>query len=167
MKPVRLLILEALTETISAVNAANGFQTDLQPGSVFRGRSYFGKDDPLPMVALSEPPVMDSSENMEPPGGSSHRKGDWTIIVQGFVKDGDPHPCDPAYVFAAEVTKAIADAAARKKGRSPDPFGLGDVIEKVMIGSPVVRPSDNISATAYFWINLRFQIVEDLSSPMR
>lgn len=165
MNPPRLNILTLMTTAFSRITVANGFQTDLG-GNTFRGRIYFGNDDPLPMLALVEPPVTDIVPLMSPPGGPC-RKSKWTVIVQGFVKSGEDHPCDPAYVFAAEVTQVLMEEAMRKNwGRTVTPFGLDHTIESVKIGPPIVRPSDNISSTAYFWMTVEFEIVEDLLHPM-
>ena len=50
--PKRLVVLKALCSHLEAqVRTTNGFQHDLQ-GRVFRGRSVFGQDDPLPMVSV-------------------------------------------------------------------------------------------------------------------
>lgn len=164
-KPVRLIILEAMTTALDGITSANGFETDLKPGSVTRGRVKFGTSDPLPAIAMFEPPVVDTVPVMAPAGGP-HRKGQFTVIVQGFVKNGVPHELDPAYIFSAEVCMVLATEAGRMKGRSPDPLGVG-LIEKMVIGIPIVRPSDDISATAYFWLTVTFDLVEDLTKPMR
>ena len=61
--PMRLVILKALCAHIEAqVRISNGFQHDLQ-GRVFRGRSVFGQDDPLPMVSVLEAPRPDQDQS--------------------------------------------------------------------------------------------------------
>lgn len=164
--PVRLRVLKALTAALESITPANGYQNNLT-GAVFRGRAYFGSDDPLPMVALSEPPVPTEDPNE---GAFDNVKvtASWDIIIQGFVPVDKENPTDPAHVLAAEVRKVLATERNRKGAnfRDSDILGLGNVVEKLSIGSLTVRPSDNISATAYFWLFVKVTIVEDLLNPL-
>lgn len=166
MKPLRLVLQEAVTAALQRITTANGFETNVAPGSVFRGRIKFGTDDPVPALTMFEPPVNEdvpffAGRNTT---ASSERQVNYTLIVQGFIKDGVPHPTDPACVFSAEVTKVLAEERARtaSNGRTPDPFGLGQHIDGVTIAPAIVRPSDDISATAYFWTQITFKLAEDM-----
>jgi hypothetical protein len=44
-------------------------------------------------------------------------------------------------------------------------FGLGNFVIGMRIGSGVVRPPDEISAKAYFWLTITLDMVEDLADP--
>jgi len=170
MKPLRLLIQEAVTTALADISIVNGYEHDLVATSIFRGRTKFGVDDPLPAVTMFEPPVNDDIPVTEQRGstGGTRRMTNYTLIVQGFVKDGNPHPTDPAYTLSADVVKALAKARSRKSadGRNYDPFGLGNYLREVTILPVIVRPSDDISATAYFWMSVVFKIIEDTANPM-
>lgn len=170
MKPFRLILQETLTEVFKTIKVANGYETDLADNAIFRGRVKFGQDDPIPSLTMFEPPV---NEDVPFFAGRNTTTGkerltNYSLIVQGFIKDGDPHPTDPAYVFSADVTKALATARSRTgpNKRSPDPFGHGEIINKVTIFPPIVRPSDDISASAYFWMLVTFELAEDMTDPM-
>lgn len=164
--PTRLKVLKALTASLEQITPANGYSNNLT-GAVFRGRAYFGSDDPLPMVAISEPPVPTDDPNE---GAFDNTKASvpWDIIIQGFVQLDKENPIDPAHVLAAEVRKVLAAERARKSanGRDSNILGLGPVVDKLSIGSLTVRPSDNISSTAYFWLFVKLTILEDLIDPM-
>lgn len=170
MKPVRLFLQEAVTDALADITKANGYETDLLPTSIFRGRTKFGQDDTLPAIAMFEPPVNDDIPQPEQRGSMAGTKRitNYSLIVQGFVKDGVPHPTDPAYVLSADVVKAFAKARSRKAadGRGADPFGCGSFVSDVTILPVIVRPSDDISATAYFWMSIVFKILEDTANPM-
>lgn len=162
--PIRLKCLKGVTSALERINPANGFAADLR-GAVFRGRVFFGSDDPIPMIALFEPPVTEPRDQGGKQGTVS--TGPWALIIQGFVKDDKLNPLDPAYELAADVLTVLAEERARTKadGRTADMFGMGGFIQKMTIGNPIVRPSDEISPTAYFWITLDLTVIEDLAKP--
>lgn len=167
--PFRLKALKKLTECIQRVTPANGYTNDLSD-AVFRGRLAYGDDEVIPMVSLIEPPL--AIESLKAQADNISRNGDWDILVQGWVEDDRENPTDPAYLLAAEVTMELAVEKQRKRGRTPDILGLGagfgdepNGITGMTIGAPVVRPPDETSARACFYILLTLQIAEDTSRP--
>lgn len=161
---LRLDFLKVLTDRLQEISVANGYSVDLVPNGIIRGRVKLGAGDPVPCITIFEPPVVPGTESMSPAFGA-HVRTPWNVIVQGFIKEGNPHPCDPAYLFMEDVRRVISvNSGLQSSGavRSPNPFGLGEFVEKIKIGSPIVRPPDNISVFAYFWLNLTLEIVEDL-----
>jgi hypothetical protein len=169
---LRLQILKALTaviETVHPTDSESPYTFDLR-AAVFRGRIYYGDDDPLPMASLIEPPK--ELDQLEPPPDTGSGTGDWDLFVQGFVKDDPDNPCDPAYQMLAEVRMALLKARAepearRKLGEQNYPL-LGIInskgkpgVTKLSVGFGVVRPPDQDADVAFFFLPLRIQLVED------
>lgn len=168
--PFRLQILKNLTDTLKSVRPANGYTFDLT-NDVYRGRVWYSDDDPLPLVSILEPPQ--AIEPNRTQADNSGRDGEWDVLIQGWVEDDKDNPTDPAYLLAAEVVKALAGEKTRWRAgtRTPDVFGLGagfgnpNGIEHMSIGAPVVRPADDTSARACFYLIVTFKIAEDISNP--
>lgn len=158
--PFRLKVLKALTAVLETITPANGYTHDLS-GKVFRGRDIFGDDDPLPMVSILE--AIEQSEDVAPPNSSPEFKGPWELLIQGFVENDRANPSDPAHVLMAEVKKALAQE--RVKDRQYDIFGLGNRVFQLRISPGVVRPPDDVSAKAYFWLRITIEMVENLMDP--
>jgi len=181
--PFRLRLLYAITNALKEITPANGYSTDLSdfdPGDgtpmtrVFRGRAWFGDSDPLPMVSVlegSSPAESVEDEPMETRAGEY----DLTLIVQGFVDDDKLNPTDPAYFLMADVRRRLAEERARRRPANSgsnglDPFGLWSPAAKnrivdVRVGPGVVRPADDISSRAYFWLGLRVRLVDSADTP--
>lgn len=171
-KPFRLQVLEAITQTLEAITPANGYHNDLT-GAVFRGRTFYGEDDPLPMVAILEDPLpmMQFLAGQGAHGDGTTSKGQWALLIQGFVEDDKQNPTDPAQYLMADVRMALSKARQRKTtgahgaGRY-NAFGMGGKVENVTLGAGVVRPPDyDVSSKAYFWLTLTITLVEDLENP--
>lgn len=156
-RPFRLRVLDALTDRLKTITASNGYSHDLS-NAVFRGRLVYGDNEPLPMVSILEPPV---APDTKAPDFSGAAQASWDLLLQGWVEDDHKNPTDPAYVLAADVAALLA---AERKQRN-NILGFGNKVYDLKIGSPVVRPSDDISAKAYFWIQLRIEMAEDVEKP--
>lgn len=165
--PTRLRVLRALTAAIGEIHPDRGYQTDLGPsaefprGKVFRGRILFGEGDPIPMVSILEVPI--PPEQLPSAPDSSLLKGPWELIIQGFADDDAENPTDPAHVLMADVTQRLA--VEKERNRDFQLFGMGDTVTNLSIGVGVVRPPDELSSKAYFWMPLRLEIAEDLKRP--
>lgn len=158
--PTRLRILKALTSALESITPANGYRHDLS-GKVFRGRDIFGYKDPLPMVAILE--QIEEQEQQPAPraGGTAH--GPWTLQLQGFVADDRDNPTDPAHYLMAEVKQRLIEERLRDHQR--DILGMGKVITELRLSQGVVRPADEISDKAYFWLRVTLGVVENLNEP--
>lgn len=171
-RPFRLRVLDALTASLEGISVAAGYQHDLA-GAVFRGRAWFTENqDPLPMISILEQPSPADLVAV-PPSAAVTNVVDYTLLIQGFVRDDAVHPTDPAYLLLADVKRKLA---AERKVRAtgshrPDPFGLNPTgkapnrIEELRIGAGVVRPADDVSANAYFWLMLVLRLVENDENP--
>lgn len=163
--PFKLETMFRLTALLATITVTNGYLTNLASSSIFRGRITFGENDPLPMVAFIEPPV--PHDILPVPLLSEGRLGQWDIMIQGFVED-DPHnPTDPAYVLVSDVIKCLARHKTSNQGRNLLGFGQrANTVEDIVIGDEKVRPSDDISAKAYFWLPISLKVAEDLANPL-
>ena len=161
--PKRLVVLKALCAHIEAqVRISNGFQHDLQ-GRVFRGRSVFGQDDPLPMVSVLEAPRPDQNLVTAKNG---MQLDDWPLYFQGWAQDDPSNPTDPAYRLAADVKQALAMLIDRRPESAPY-YLLGDLILDLTIGPGAVRPPDQVSSWAYFYLPVTVKLKESLTDPYR
>jgi hypothetical protein len=164
-RPFRLRVQDALTARLEQVSRQGPPYTYDLAGAVFRGRVLFGKSDPLPMLAITEP--MQPPEDYEVPRDSSAGYVPWDLQIQGFIKDDRAHPTDPAYFLLADVKAALAAEKQRNtRAAGYDVLGMGGRIVDLTIGPGVVRPPDDLVAdVAYFWITITLKIVEDHKDP--
>ncbi|TPN04545.1 hypothetical protein [Mesorhizobium sp. B2-1-2] len=171
--PFRLRVAKAICNTLKSITPANGYQHDFsdfvdevgRPAArVFRGRTVFGENDPLPMLSVLEDP-----RSREPIDGfvmSGFAKNEYRLLVQGFVLDDKDNPLDPAYFASADVITSLVKA---KQVRDYNLLGLGSKAPCVMaisIGEPVHRPpDDDVSAVAYFLVPVTLTLAENLETP--
>lgn len=174
-KPLRLRILEAITAALDEIDGEDGgYYHDLRPVADplpgkpdnvqrrnFRGRVIFGDTDPLPMTSLLEVPLPPEQYPSAP--SNPNRHGPWELMVQGFVEDDFENPTDPAQYLLADVIKRLA-LEKRNMLETDAMFGF-DCITDLRFGVGVVRPPDEISSKAYFWLPITLEVVEDLSDP--
>lgn len=169
--PLRLEICRRLSECLRGITPANGYVCDFSGAEgtdqncVFRGRAIFGDDDPVPMLSILESPI--PLDQLPSPADSGYNLGGWELMVQGFVEDDKINPTDPAHVALADVRKRLMlEGAKVVNTREEDgPLGLLHNVIKITVGTGVVRPPDEISAKAYFWLLIVLDIVEDVTKP--
>ena len=170
--PLRLQILMNLTDLLKTITPANGYQNDLSDfvdangntqSRVFRGRNSYGSNDPLPMLSILENPHTDASEQ-NGPRYSAMNSGPWPLLIQGFVEDDKQNPTDPAHILLADVQMCLGQYIQNAYGNW-ELFGVGGAVNSFKIGTGVVRPGDEISAYANFWLQLTLDIVENYASP--
>jgi len=159
--PFRLVIQKRLTAVLQEITPANGYENDFSE-AVFRGRAFYGDADPIPMLSILEVPIPD--EQLPSPPGLN--KGPYTLMVQGFVHDDRANPTDPAHVAMAEVKKRLGEEAKKQDAQRAEDAILGTkLVVSIDIGPGVVRPPDEVSAKAYFWLTLELELVEDQTDP--
>lgn len=168
---LRLEIQKRLTELLEGISTDDGYvispgyNGDLV-GRVFRGRAVFGDGDPVPMVSILEVPI--PLDQLEPPPDSTSSSGGWELMVQGFAVDDRDNPTDNGHILMAAVKKKLAFEKKKTNYHGDDSnglLGLGRQVTRMLIGPGVVRPPDELSAKAYFWLTLTLDIVEDLTEP--
>lgn len=159
LDPLRLRIQKALTAELAQVE----FEGEVLTGKVFRGRAEFGHNDPLPMISIlesvDEKSVDGTSAQMKP--GSSVQQSQWELLVQGFVEDDRKNPTDPGYRLLAKVKQRLA-AVRNVKGNI---LGFGNRVTDLTFTAGIVRPADEVSDKAYFWLKVRMNVAEDHSDP--
>jgi hypothetical protein len=159
--PFRLRVLKNLTTALEEIAIADGYEHDLD-GKVFRGRRLFGENDALPLISILEVPIpldqIDADSTANP-----NKLGPWGLMIQGFVEDDPDNPTDPAYRLLADVQKRLM--LERINGsRIGETLGFKAVYD-LTLGGASVRPADDVSSKAYFWLNFSITVVEDLSDP--
>ena len=165
--PTRLRVMKALTACLQSIHPDQGYRYDLgiskeaPKGRVFRGRVLFGEKDPLPMIVILETPIQ--PEDLPGAPDNPARSGAWDLTIQGFVDDDHENPTDPGHYLAADVIRRLA--VEKRRNRDFELFGMGNTVTDIRIGVPVVRPPDELSSKAYFWLPVTLVIAEDLDKP--
>lgn len=161
--PFRLRVQRSLATALEEISIAGGYKHDLT-GKVFRGRTMFGDNDPMPMVAILEPPL--PVDQLPSPEDSATSHGAWDLLIQGFAEDDKQNPTDPAHLLLADVKKRLTlERVKSRNDRGPYILDMKEKITKLDVGPGVVRPPDEISAKAYFWLGITLHMVEDLEDP--
>lgn len=158
--PFRLRVLRALATLIEGVNPTNGYAHDLR-GRVFRGRIRYGDDDPIPMISILEAPI--PLDVPQPKADARMAIGRWELLVQGFVDDDKRNPTDPGHHLMAEVKSVIVKDKLINGGTNM--LNMGGRVFEMYIGQGAVRPPDEASDKAFFWLTLTLHIGEDLEDP--
>lgn len=169
--PLRLHVIKQMCDVFREITPGNGYILDFSGAEdtpanrVFRGRAVFGAKDPIPALSVLESPI--PLDQIPSPADASESSGPWELVIQGFFEDDKDHPCDRAYVGLADVKKRLAIEKKKVSQNKAENgiFGLGRVVIGMNIGQGVVRPPDEISAKAYFWLTLALDIAEDLEEP--
>ena len=158
--PFRLRVLQALSTHLEGITPANGYTHDLT-GKVFRGRDVFGESDPVPMICILE--AIEEKPQTPAPQSSPTSSGPWELQIQGFVEDDYTNPTDPAHRLMAEVKKRLIEE--RIRDRQHNILGFAGKVTELRISHGMVRPADEISGKAYFWLRLTLGLVENLQDP--
>lgn len=162
--PIRLEIQKRLTARLQTITVANGYQVDIGD-NVFRGRGVFGNETPLPCLSILEVPI--PLDQLPPPSDAPVSSGGWELVIQGWVKDDKENPTDPAHVLLADVKRCLSSEMKKVNWNKPEDgiLGLGRSVTKLYIGAGVVRPPEEVSAKAYFWLTITLDLAEDLEHP--
>lgn len=158
--PFRLKVLQALTQVLESINPDNGYEFDLS-GAVFRGRDTFDHNDPLPMISILE--AITENDGLQAPRGGGKVVTPWLLLLQGWAEDDKQNPTDPGQRLLAAVKMRLAQERVRREGYHI--LGMGGKIDDIKFSTGVVRPADEVSAKAYFWLKVELSLVEDLLNP--
>lgn len=172
-EPFRLRVQKSLTEALKQITPANGFKSDLSDFTedgedkkrVSRGRALYGEDDPLPMVSILEEPIAPETD-LAPSSGTTGT-GPYDLMIQGFVDDDKDNPTDPAHFLMSDVKQRLIGLKL-DEDISNRVFRFGpkaNTVVGVSFGGGVVRPADEVSAVAYFWLRVSFDLAEDHLNP--
>lgn len=164
---IRERVIEAFADLLRGVTPDSGAQVDLS-GSVFTGRSVFGREDGQLVVSVVERADQDALANAAPEkSDSGYRISDLPLVVQGFCVGSDN-----SYTVASDVVRAIV-METQRGGRQRDLLGLkagsptgASPVEELLVGQPLVRPSEETrGAHAEFWLQVTVRFVEDRINP--
>jgi hypothetical protein len=172
-KSYRLEVLERLSALLSGITVANGYDHDLAD-SVFRGRTVFGEEDPIPMLSVLESTKVDGG--IATGANEEMRKGVWPLIVQGWVANDAANPTDSAYGLMADVEARLGRVLmqnTRGDGQYPEHYmlgtgnnGKGYLVTNIAFGPGVVSPPrEQISTNAFFFLPVYLTLAEKLGQP--
>ncbi len=160
----RLLLIKALCDYLKGeVTVAKGYNFDLT--EVRRGKRNFGNELRLPAVAVLENFNPDRGpETIGADIGQMH-KYDQVYLLNGWADDTDlavgAEEGDAAHLLMGDVKKAL--------GKLKQPrmrYGYFDGLASTLNIEPgVVRPPDEQSSKAYFWMRIRMEVVEKVGDP--
>jgi hypothetical protein len=166
----QLDILLRLTAHLEGITPANGYEFDMT-ARVFRGRVFYGDDDPLPMIAILELLQADADLQMAGLHDSDHTE-DWVLLVQGFIEGTPENPTDLAYQFKAAVEQRLSDCIATNRDGNPavpEAYMLGlwkKGVESISIGPGLVSPPrETISAYSFFYLPIGIGRTVELTKP--
>lgn len=172
---LRLAVQRALcVYLLEEITQANGYRHELDPDNgVKRGKLLFTRGDgPLPQLSILEDADPDRFPRRA--GGDTDYPTEatrWALLVQGWVKDDDANPTDPALELMADVTKALAKlrkSGGPYGGDPPSEFRLGGLIAGLTMEPGVARPPmEGASDKAFFWKRIFITLVEDPNDPYK
>ena len=128
---------------------------------MFRGRIKYDDGDKLPFASILEAPI--PLEVVQSRGDNDKSTGGWELLIQGFVDDDKRHPTDPAHHLMAEVKAVLVKD--KRADRAKNMLGMRGRVFEMYIGQGAVRPPDEASDKAFFWLTLTLNMAEDLADP--
>lgn len=160
----RLLLLKAICDYLRAeITTANGYEFDNV--NVRRGKKNFGKELKLPAVAILE--NFNPDRVPEEIGGFEGQKTKYDMIylLNGWCDDTNlpdgEEDGDAAHRLMGDVKKALGKLLVPR-----NQSGFFDGLATTLHIEPgVVRPPDEQSEKAYFWLRIRLEVVEKVGDP--
>jgi hypothetical protein len=158
----RLLLLKGICEyLLSEIRLSNGYNFDL--AAAYRGKKNFGKETKLPAVVVLE--NFNPDRAAEVIGGvvGTKQKYDQVYLLNGWAAAAgdDEADEDAAHLLLGDVKKALGKLHVPR-----NQSGYFDGLASAMFIEPgVVRPPDEQSERAYFWMRIRLEVVEKVGDP--
>lgn len=159
----RLLLQKAVCAyLLTEITVANGYNYTL--AAAYRNRNKFGEEMKLPSVALLENFNPDRLPDII--GGMALPKHTYEqqYLLNGWVADdatGD-EPGDGAHRLLGDVKKALGKLITREAEREGY---FGKLAIKLRLEPGVVRPPDENSSKAFFWMRISLELVEKVGDP--
>ncbi len=163
----RLAVMKAVaTHLAGTVSVVNGYQHDLA-GKVVRGRKFISADEALPMVSILENLNPDRLPTFAGESGGPNRqlKFDFNLLVQGWAKDDKNNPSAPVYNLMADVRKALNEISDHVN--KPSSYLLGGLVNDMRMEAGTVRPPEQSTDLAFFWMHVVFSVTEYTADPYR
>lgn len=159
----RLQVLKALTDHLKGITEANGYDGFDLSEAVFRGRTVFGANDPVPMLSILE--NLRSDFGQFAGEDFSERSEQWNLMIQGWAVDDKTNPTDTAYalMFATEQHLFRINAINRVGDPMyPDEYRLGRTIGGIKVLPGMARPpTENVSSKAFFLLPIQVELIWD------
>jgi len=158
----RLLLLKEMCSYLkSEIRLVNGYSFNLN--SVYRGKKNFGREIELPAVVVLE--NFNPDRAPETVGGvvGTKQKYDQVYLLNGWAAGSgdDEGDEDAAHRLLGDVKKAFGKLLVPR-----NQSGFFDGLASALYIEPgVVRPPDEQSEKAYFWMRVRLEIVEKVGDP--
>lgn len=157
----RLLLLKSLCNyLLTEITTANGYNFDL--AAAYRGKKNFGKEVKLPAIVVLENFNPDRlPETIGGVVGTKH-KYDQIYLINGWAEGGDvEQEEDSAHLLMGDVKQALGKLLVPR-----NQSGFFDGLANTLSIEPgVVRPPDEQSEKAYFWMRTRLEVVEKVGDP--
>ena len=167
--PKRLVLQKALCAHLeSTVRVANGYHFDLA-GRVSRGRTTFGDEEPLPQVSVLD--ALNPDRDVKPNNHTNSVQTEkYVLLVHGWAEDDRENPTDPAHRLMGDVKKAIGqlmDPRAPATYLLPVPGAPQGLVLATQVEPGTVRPPDQVSCRAYFYVRVIFTLKESIADPYK
>lgn len=159
MDSKRLVTLKALTTQLQTITAANGYQHDIDPTSVYRGRIELSSDAVLPALTVLEAPKQELP--VAPNEKAPVSKQPWELFITGWVHEDILNPTDAAHLLMADTKKCLSQVL----DKSSAAYFLGGLIYGMNFDGGVCRPPDDHSKFAYFMLAVQLNFVECAQDP--
>ena len=157
----RLLLLKSLCNyLLTEITTANGYNFDL--AAAYRGKKNFGKEVKLPAIVVLENFNPDRlPETIGGVVGTKH-KYDQIYLINGWAEGGDvEQEEDSVHLLMGDVKQALGKLLVPR-----NQSGFFDGLANTLSIEPgVVRPPDEQSEKAYFWMRIRLEVVEKVGDP--
>lgn len=158
MASKKLEILKELTALLKTVKSdgnenINAYSLE---NAVFRGRTVYGDNDPVPLVSILEAKGANFADFAD--DEKIANKTGWNLLIQGWADPVNPeNETDAVYELVNDVICALnkINAIRFETGNPlyPEFYRLGGKIIELTLGDEVVRPSENeLSSKAFFYL---------------
>lgn len=162
--PKRLKLIKAICDYLKTeVTEANGYNFTL--AMVRRDKRNFGKEMKLPGLAVLENFNPDRLPESIGQFVNAKHKYDQVYLLNGWADDTklgpDDDETDAAHRLMGDVKKALGKLVTPR-----NQTGIFDGLANTLSIEPgVVRPPDEQSDKAYFWMRIRLEVVEKVGDP--
>lgn len=175
----RLRTLKLLCKWLEQeISVANGYKFNLA-GRVFRGRAYFSDADPETTVGVVEnlqPDRAPARAGNNDQHGAAKTSEQWVLLFNGQTKEDPRAPSDNAYELMADVKKALAKLVRDETndlaltidmgaGDTPKAYYLGALINGLECEPGTVRPPEQPTEKAFFWMRVILKFTERVNDP--
>lgn len=151
--PIMLALKRRMADHLAGITVAGGYFNDVQ--KVYRGRKVIGDEAPFPCLSIIEAGTPGTAlwVGQDQDMGWSRK----TLFVQGWAKDDQENPTDPADYLMCDVVERLSmvcqDGKQSFHPAHPEIYQFGEIISEMEIGPGVVVAPDGPAVTrAFFYL---------------